>query len=92
MNHYFKLLILGKASFSPAIFFIVIASVFYGCNGAFSDLNKIGQYTWNPSLAFPIAKATFGFEDFINRNDTLALIEKDEEGLIILTYENNDLF
>ena len=83
---------MGKASFSPAIFFIVIASVFYGCNGAFSDLNKIGQYTWNPSLAFPIAKATFGFEDFINRNDTLALIEKDEEGLIILTYENNDLF
>lgn len=71
---------------------MVIASVFYGCNGAFSDLDKIGQFTWNPSLAFPIAKATFGFEDFITNNDTLVFIEKDEEGLIILTYENNDLF
>ncbi len=81
-----------KTSFISGISLLVVSSVFYGCSGAFNDLDKIGEFTWNPSLAFPIAKATFGFEDFINNNDTLAFIEKDEEGLIILTYENNDLF
>ena len=59
-----------------------------GCLEEIGDLDKIEDYTWNPELALPISNSTFGLVDFLDDPDVEDFIEVDEDGLIVITYED----
>ncbi len=71
--------------------FIYLLAILTGCNVDL-DTNKIAPITVNPSIAIPIINSTFGFDDFVNSVDSIALIETDAEGLITLVYDSGPLF
>jgi len=55
------------------------------------DLDRIRQSTLNPRLAVPVAQSIFGFDDFITNTDSTAQFITDEDGLLILLYQNESL-
>ena len=58
-----------------------------GCLEELGNLDKIQDYTWNPEVAIPISNSTFGLVDFLENDEVDDFIETDENGLIILTYQ-----
>jgi len=45
----------------------------------------------NPRLTVPVAQSVFGFDDFITNTDSTAQFITDEDGLLILLYQNESL-
>jgi len=45
----------------------------------------------NPRITIPVAKSVFGFDDFITNTDPAAQFGTDEDGLLILLYQNDSL-
>ena len=73
------------------VFYICVLAILAGCNLDLAT-DKIAPITVNPSIAIPIINSTFGFDDFVNSIDSIALIETDAEGLITLVYDSGPLF
>ena len=75
------------------LFFILltITAIFSGCLSGF-ETDKIAQITFNPTLALPLVNSTFGFGEFLEKADTISVVEIDESGVITLVFDSGPLF
>lgn len=77
-----------------ALLFLFIGFITTACfNNIQSDLDRIGQIVWNPTVGIPISNGTFTFIDFQEElTSGKVSIEADGDGLLTMVYKNDSLF